>query len=451
MSGESYEARGTAKSGVSAYLTQLQLAREARRGGLASSSSAPTTQDPNRSIEETLRDVDLQLGPRGAPPQHTTTSRTLHSAALQAANSRRVSDNSKKMIQESLAWVNNPVASLSVNPNQTVEPNLHSAQMSYAVRRSMGVGVDESSDMSAARRRTELLQKRMRDKAAEIQRNRDASQEFKRHDAAGQPGAGGEGRGATGVKPTPSLHSIPSVHPNGNHSQSSIHSIPGAAPRQVNSLPSGNPNSNPNLAQNASIPSVPQNEHKTVGLHSHPSVLPAQTYQSHSTPPASRRLLFTEDTPEASLNAIPQDEVCTEEPVMLGGPGGSGTPNVQVSPICINRADIGVREVRGEEERKWAKLAGYLEGVKAEGRVQPFHEDMKKLVQLQAEHKVEAERAQMCELGMLLEKQLFAEKLRRVKDYATKRSKELSASYEPLHDEGIFIDAVISVIQLVRT
>ena len=111
------------------------------------------------------------------------------------------------------------------------------------------------------------------------------------------------------------------------------------------------------------------------------------------------------------------------------------------SPISINSTDISLRMERERQDKLWARLSK-----SSQTQNGTFRRDLDRLLSLREEFLAEERRLAMCELGLLLEKRIFKDKLTRIRNYANNRAGEINRN-GPNYNEGILLDAVCNVIK----
>eukprot|EP01065_Artemidia_motanka_P030104 TRINITY_DN36117_c0_g1_i1.p1 TRINITY_DN36117_c0_g1~~TRINITY_DN36117_c0_g1_i1.p1 ORF type:complete len:480 (+),score=62.07 TRINITY_DN36117_c0_g1_i1:59-1498(+) len=118
------------------------------------------------------------------------------------------------------------------------------------------------------------------------------------------------------------------------------------------------------------------------------------------------------------------------------------------SPISINADDLAAISEREREEARWAQLRSYLEP----GRTPPgvSAEDIaasRRLLELRAEHVEEERRVRTTELGLLLERKIFKDKLQRITRCVDNRSDHFPRSGSSAgRDEMIFLNALCLIL-----
>eukprot|EP01062_Namystynia_karyoxenos_P061226 TRINITY_DN5338_c0_g1_i1.p1 TRINITY_DN5338_c0_g1~~TRINITY_DN5338_c0_g1_i1.p1 ORF type:complete len:486 (+),score=133.53 TRINITY_DN5338_c0_g1_i1:89-1459(+) len=121
-----------------------------------------------------------------------------------------------------------------------------------------------------------------------------------------------------------------------------------------------------------------------------------------------------------------------------------------VSPISINADDLAAMPAREREERRWERLREAVAAAPPDSDAAHLR-GCRRLLQLRAEYLAEEQRVQTAELGLLLERKLFRDKLQRVSRTVAERADGLAARQrageQPPRDEMIFLNAVGLVLR----
>eukprot|EP01060_Flectonema_neradi_P018290 TRINITY_DN25093_c0_g1_i1.p1 TRINITY_DN25093_c0_g1~~TRINITY_DN25093_c0_g1_i1.p1 ORF type:complete len:391 (+),score=75.47 TRINITY_DN25093_c0_g1_i1:38-1210(+) len=378
MSSSHSELGGSQHDG--SLLSRLQQARDAARNRGRVSGVIEQSKEKVRSIEETLSCFDKELGVRGGMER---------TAMQDAAYYNKVTANSREMIKESLSRIRAPIATL-----ETTQQPASTRREQYAELERQ-ISSLQASSASALRNHQMLSQNIKRSLGTPAATNASLpSQQQQRNQSIHQP----DSQVSSYLRRTEEL-------------QRKLKEC--SEQNRLNRAALQNNSHHSSVDTNDSVGSIDggrQTGGDGVAKKEHPE-------QGH----------------RSGYSKQPQPEVRQYEEEVSSREG---------SPISINAADLSLRMERERQDKLWQRLAKCC----SETQNGPSRRDLDRLLTLRKEFLAEERHLAMCELGLLLEKRLFKDKLTRIKAFASTRATEINRN-GPNYNEGILLDAVCNVIK----
>eukprot|EP00756_Hemistasia_phaeocysticola_P012710 Hpha_TRINITY_DN15224_c0_g1::TRINITY_DN15224_c0_g1_i1::g.64414::m.64414 len=184
----------------------------------------------------------------------------------------------------------------------------------------------------------------------------------------------------------------------------------------------------------------------TAGLELSAPISPPPALSSVAHPRRSPRRSPRRDAGADDALAVEHMQIMEDYAVTTVG-GGGGAGGGRKSPISINTDDLAALPAREREDARWALLREFVSPGGAPAGLPPTEiEACRRLLALREEYVAEERRVQGTELGLLLERKVFKEKLQRITSVVEKRSARFPRADGSGRDEMIFLNAMCLVL-----